>query len=205
LADGLGLNKFGLMSFATGGIFALNTAYFYPQRISFQLSLGGIPGILAQESRSNKSYTAGCLRFLLPSLVRQFTRLKHKLMIDTPAADIKRLQGMLNYTDRKVLSDPEIHSIIKSSMTESLRQGFQGVVQDKGLSYTEPGFALRQIRVPVSIWQGCADNLQPRSSSAYLAARIPSASYHSVANRGHFFFVHCMDEIFTRTKPMLHT
>lgn len=204
LADELKLKRFGLMSFATGGIFALTTAYHYPQRVSFQLSLGGIPGNLVQQSKQRRSYAGSCARSLLPFLVRWFTGAKHLLTFDSPAAGIARLNQLLNYTDRKILSDPNIQSVLETSMTESLRQGFQGVAQDTGLSFKEPGFQLRQVKVPVSIWQGCADNLHSLSSSEYLAARIPSGCFHSVANRGHFFFVHCMDEIFLRTQYFAH-
>jgi pimeloyl-ACP methyl ester carboxylesterase len=204
LANELKLERFGLMSFATGGIFALSMAYSCPQRVAFQLSLGGIPGVLLHGSNQKSSYFSDCIRFMLPSVVRQFTRFKHKFTMDSPTARLERLSEVLNYTDKKVLTDPEVKSIIKSSMTESIRQGFQGIAQDKGLSYTESEIELKHINVPVFIWQGCADNLQPTSSSAYLAARIPTASFHSVANRGHFFFIHCMDEIFKRTKSIVH-
>ena len=200
LSDGLNLQQFGLMSFATGGIFALATAFYDPSRISFQLSLGGIPGSLKQKSKQRTSYSGKCARFLLPFLVRLFTRVKYGITWDNPAANIERLHQLLNYSDRKILSDPVFHSILKTSMKEAHCQGFQGVAQDTGLSFKEPGFQLSQVSVPVSIWQGCADNLQSRSSSEYLAACIPSGRFHSVANRGHFFFVHCMDEIFLRTK-----
>jgi len=205
LADALNFKRFGLLSFATGGIFALTTAFYYPARISFQLSLGGIPGNLVQSTKQQKSYVGNCARSLLPYMVWLFTRIKHSMTLDNPGANIERLHQLLNYTDRKILSDPEMHALLKTSMQESLRQGFHGVAQDTGLSFKEPGFQLREVSVPVSIWQGCADNLHSRSSGEYLAARIPSGCFHSVANRGHFFFVHCMDEIFTRTKYFTHS
>ena len=201
LATGLGLDRFGLMSFSTGGIFALATSIKAPERVAFHLSLSGIPGNLLQEStRRSTSYTAHLVRSLLPSCIRLFTRLRHALTLSDPGEYLERLQDILCYTDRKVLTDPKFMQILESSLAESLRQGIDGVAQDTGICFTDPGFALEDIQVPVYIWQGSADNLSSPALGEYLAAHIPQACFHSVAHRGHFFFIHCMDEIFSRVK-----
>lgn len=205
LANGLNIKQFGVMSFSTGGIFALTTAFHCPSRVSFQLSLGGIQGNLEQDFGRRVSYFTLFTRTILPGLVRLATRLKHAMVSEDSGKYIQRLHERLNYTDRKILANPAISKILTNSMEESIVQGFQGVAQDTGLSFARPQFQLHQVKVPVSIWQGCADNLNSRSTSEYLAARIPSASFHSVANRGHFFFVHCMDEIFVRTRQLVRS
>lgn len=201
LADELELDRFGLMSFSAGGIFALATAIRAPERVAFQLSLSGIPGNLLQESdRRSVSYTAQLVRSILPSCIRLFTRLRHALTLSDPGEYLERLQDILCYTDRKVLTDPKYMRILEASLAESLRQGIDGVAQDTSLCFTDPGFALEDVKIPVYIWQGSADNLNSPALGEYLAAHMPQASFHTVAHRGHFFFIHCMDEIFSRLR-----
>ncbi|MFM1896956.1 MAG: hypothetical protein RLZZ385_2030 [Pseudomonadota bacterium] len=197
LADRLEITRFGMLSLASGGLFALSTAHQAQDRIEFQLSLGGIPGNLLQHrAGQGSSLTAHCMNSVLPLLIRVFTSLRHSLSVSSPDDYVERLRDLLSYTDRKALEDPRVMAVLKASLGESLRQGFQGVARDTSLCFAEPGFQLRDIRVPVVIWQGCADRLYPNSSSEYVTAHLPRGSLHSIANRGHYFFLHCMDEIF---------
>lgn len=200
LADFLDLNRFGLLSHTSGGIFALSLAHHFSERVCFVLSLGGMAGNSGWLPGQHNSLLATLARSLLPGFIGLLTRLRHSLTSAEAPDYLECLQAELSYTDRKVLADPAVTDILQSALTESYRQGAVGVARDNSLCFADPGFRLQQIRVPVSFWQGRADTLCSRSFNEYLAARIPTASCHSVANRGHFFYVHSMDEIFGRTK-----
>ncbi|MEX2131114.1 MAG: alpha/beta hydrolase [Pseudohongiellaceae bacterium] len=201
LANALKIPRFGLMSFSSGGMFALATAVKVPERVAFQLNLGSVSGNLLQESMlRNKPCRAYLLQTLVPSCVRLITRLRHTLTPTGPLDYIARLQEILCYTDRKILAEPKYMEILETSLAESLRQGIDGVAQDASLCFINPGFALEDVKVPVYIWQGTADTLNSPLSAEYLASKIPGSNYRAVPHGGYFFFVHCMDEIFSRVQ-----
>lgn len=202
LADALALPKFGLMSLSTGGLFALALAAKAPERVAFHLNLGATPGghCLARQI-SPLTCRFLLLHRLLPAGIRWFTRIRHTLTGSDLQAHLTRLTEMLCYTDRKIMSNPAVRKTLEASMTEALRQGVEGIAQDTALGFVDPGFSLKDIRIPLYIWQGCADQLDSPVSGAYVASRIPGSEYHAVPHRGHFFFVHCMDEIFARVRP----
>ena len=204
LADHLDIPRFGLLSLSTGGLFALAVAYLAPARVRFHLGLGGIPGNLAQRrSGSAASVTALFIGFALPLMIRAFARLRHSLTLSNPKRYLDRLHEVLSYTDRKALGDPRQMSILEAGLAESIRQGFQGVAMDTSLCFRDPGFRLEDIQVPVVIWQGRADRISRQTTADFVVNRIPRGSVHTVANRGHFFFLHSMDEIFSRARHLV--
>ena len=48
------------------------------------------------------------------------------------------------------------------------------------------GFALEEIRVPVSFWQGSEDLMVPQAHMAWQADRVPGAVMHLEPGEGHF-------------------
>ena len=66
--------------------------------------------------------------------------------------------------------------------------GRQGIVRwrDDDLTPTRPwGFDLRDIRVPVSVWQGRLDAMVPFAHAEWLAAHVAGVRAHLVEGEGH--------------------
>jgi pimeloyl-ACP methyl ester carboxylesterase len=199
LADHLGLQNFGVIALGAGGIYAATLAYQVPERVAAVLSIGGIPGVAFNESPPD-SFIASCLQELTPACVQLITRIRHTLFPDDPELATVQLESMLSVTDRKSLALPKVRQLLALDHRETLRQGARGVAQDFGVCYRKFDFHLSSISVPTIIWQGAADRLSSRAESEFLVSRIPDATYYRVANRGHFFFIHCMDEVFDRLR-----
>ncbi len=57
------------------------------------------------------------------------------------------------------------------------------------------GFALADLRVPVSVWHGEEDDSIPPVMGRRLAASIPGAELHLLADESHLFFLSRWREI----------
>lgn len=195
LADRLDLPRFAVLSFGSGGIYALALARYFPQRLEAHVSIGGVPGSVFAEMAGNSS-VANCLGGVTPTLIKCLVRLKYHLFPENPAQNIARLGSLLNYTDRKLLQDASFTRRLVRDQQEALRHGYRGVAQDIALNFRKLDFRLQDITVPTAIWLGGADPLTQRADCVFLAARLPRARLFRAANLGHFFFVQRMDQIF---------
>ena len=201
LADFLGIAEFGLMSLGAGGIYALSLARNNPERVEFNLSLAGVPGNVFNEL-AGQSYAASCWNEFTPPLIKLMVRVKQRFFPDDPEQSIERLQKFLSSTDCKTIANPRVAQILALDYREALRRGTRGVAQDLAVCFRKLEFSLKEISIPTIIWQGCADRLSRRADCEYMAARIPNASFYRVPNRGHFFFIHSMDEVFGRLRSV---
>lgn len=204
LADQLGLTEFGVMSLAAGGIYATTLAYMQPARTRVHLNFAGMPGEVFNENPAN-TVTANFIHEVTPLFIKLNVRLRHILLMDKPHLELERMQEFLSYTDRKMLSLPRVRRILALDQYEATRSGARGVAQDLAMCFRKLEFRLHDVAVPTIIWQGAADRLSSRSDCEYMAARLPSARYYRVQNRGHFFFVTCMDEVFQRLRTGAET
>ena len=201
LTNQLGITDFGVMSLGAGGIYALSLARNYPDRVSFNLCLAGLPGNVFNEA-SGPSYAASCWNEFTPPLIKMLVRIKQRFFPDDPEQSIERLQQYLSFTDRKTLFNPRVLEILALDHREALRLGNRGVAQDLAVCFRKLEFSLMDVKIPTMIWQGCADRLSRRSDCEFMAARMPNANLYRVPNRGHFFFVHSMDEVFRRLRSL---
>ncbi|OGO58288.1 MAG: hypothetical protein A2Z32_04825 [Chloroflexi bacterium RBG_16_69_14] len=70
-------------------------------------------------------------------------------------------------------------------MTDSLRSGVDGWVDDDLAFVTPWGFEVSSIAVPTSLWYGRADTLVPGAHGDWLAAHIPDVEVFA-SEFGHF-------------------
>jgi pimeloyl-ACP methyl ester carboxylesterase len=78
------------------------------------------------------------------------------------------------------------------------RAGSQGIVgwRDDDLTHLRPwGFSVRDITVPVSVWQGREDRMVPFAQAEWLAAHVAGARVHLVEGEGHLSLLNRMDVI----------
>ena len=111
---------------------------------------------------------------------------KHREHLKEVAAGdiVASLSSLLPVVDRAVLSD-EFGEDIAASFHEGLRIGIDGWLEDD-LAFTQPwGFDLREIRSPVTLWQGAEDLMVPFTHGKWLAAHVPGGSVHLEKGEGH--------------------
>ena len=61
---------------------------------------------------------------------------------------------------------------------------------------------MRDLRVPVSVWQGEHDQMVPFAHGQWLAAAIPGARAHLHADEGHISLVARIDDILADLKDL---
>ncbi len=188
----LGISRFGIVSKGGGGMYALHLCRMSPERIMGQVNLAGIPARTLASPRGFCAVLAG----VIPMTVDALLRLKQFLSPDAPGAVLNRLREELSFSDKQMLSRPEVADILEADQAESVRAGYRGMAQDLAISFRKLEVPLEEIAIPTEIWQGRADRLTQRADCEYLASRLPRARLHRVSHRGHFFFVQHMDQVF---------
>ena len=197
----LGFDSFGIVAKGGGGIYALHLCRMSPERIVALVNLAGIPA----RTLASPSGACAILSGVVPLAVNGLMRLKQFFSPDEPGAVLEKLREELSFSDKKVLSRPEIANILEADQAESVRAGYRGMAQDFAISFRKLEVTLEEIGIPVEIWHGCADRLTLRADCEYLAARLPRARLHRVSQRGHFFFIHHMDQIFGSLHCLNHS
>ncbi len=189
LLDHVGAPRALVIGKSGGGPHALATAAGLPDRV---VGVASVAGVMP-------SGPAGFLEGMGESNIEEFglaVEGEHALRpwIEREAAAMRaadagemvgQLESILPVVDREVLVDPTVGV----DLVEALRGGVQVVDAwiDDDLAFTRDwGFALEEIRVPVSVWQGSADLMVPFHHGEWLAAHLPNARAHLEPGEGHF-------------------
>jgi pimeloyl-ACP methyl ester carboxylesterase len=91
----------------------------------------------------------------------------------------------ISEADRAQLARTEIHDVIREDVSESLRTGIWGWVDDM-LAIVEPwGFDVGEIRVPTRVIYGLTDVLAPVQHGEWLARNVPDAEVVVEEELGH--------------------
>lgn len=97
--------------------------------------------------------------------------------------------------DKKVVGDIALRRIIAQTHREALRESADGWVDDV-LALSSPwNVDVAKINVPVLLWHGEDDVFVPPAHTAWLARRIPTATYHVPRETAHFGAVEILPEI----------
>lgn len=200
LADNLDCRKFGVLAFGGGAAYALAVCQHLPERAQLMLGLSCIPprslGLLKG---------ASCLALRMTSaLMRVYIGLRHRLYARNPLYYLDRLRDTLCFSDRRILQSPRVLELMQKDVEESMRQGARGIAHDIIQSFAGYQFNSRTSTVPIHLWQGSADTLVSQRCAESFAKSIPSSTLHRVTNRGHFFFLRGMDEVFAVANAQLH-
>jgi len=200
LADGLELERFGIIGVSGGAPCALSCAYSLPHRIS---RIGIVCGL-------GPLYQTGLIRdmrwfvrnaFYLARTFPPILKLTHgvpikALMKISPATMLDVIAIAHPGADRQVLNTPDVRDKLVLNIREAFRQGTGGAIQDMQL-YTQPwGFNLRDINLRVDIWHGDADEIVPISHGQYLHSLLPNSTFTTMPGQAHFSLpVTCADKI----------
>ena len=97
---------------------------------------------------------------------------------------ITEMASLLPEIDRAALSD-EYGEDMATGFHEALRVGVDGWLDDDLAFLDDWGFALDEIRVPTSLWQGTADLMVPPSHGEWFASHLPQATVTMLEGEGH--------------------
>ncbi len=188
--DQLGEDRFYTLGWSGGGPHALACAAMLPSRLIGAATVGGLAPYEAESldwlGGMGDENVAGFRAALegeaaLQSILERIGPAFASVGADEVAS---RLGNLVSDVDRSAISG-EAASWLAAVFRESVRAGLWGWHDDE-LAFVRPwGFSVRDIRVPVAIWQGLLDRQTPYAHGEWLASHIPRAHAHLLADQGH--------------------
>lgn len=192
LADRLDLGRFSIVGVSGGGPYALACAALLPDRlahVALVCPLGpldvadGKAGMFAQDRilLTLSAHAAPLARGVVHVLA-------HWMRQDADRYLKFMMAGMVS-PDRDLFADPGYRSMMLASAAEALRQGGRGPAWELTLIARPWDFRLQDVRMPVSLWQGLADQILPAHMARRLAAALPSCHPRYFPDEGHLSLV----------------
>ncbi|MDJ0343131.1 alpha/beta fold hydrolase [Streptomyces sp. H10-C2] len=212
IADALGIERFSVVGRSGGGPHALACAALLPHRVTKAAALVGLApwgadgldwfaGMAASNVREYTTAAAG-RDGLAASLVPRSDAIRAD-----PRQLLAQLRWELTESDRRVVNDSGIRSMLVRNYREALRHSADGWIDD-ALSFCSPwGFDPADIAVPVLLWHGEDDVFSPVGHSRWLAERIPGVTTILQPAAAHFAALRVLPDILTwllseTTRPM---
>jgi len=199
LADALGIKTFAVAGISAGGPYVAVCAYKIPDRISNAMIISGV-GPTDVETDTQKLYRKRQIAITIarkaPWLLRPLIWLFQNPQRG-PEQYFQRTYEESSAPDQAILSQPEIKAMLIPNWKEGVRQGVRGFTHD-GIIFSRPwGFALEEIRIPVTIWHGDNDASIPLSMAEHLAQAIPNSHLKIIPGEGHFLLFNYWEKILT--------
>ncbi len=200
ILDHLGLGEFVTIGWSGGGPRALAGAAMLPDRCLAAVSgVGLVPpdeydGDLTAGMGEENVAEFGAAREGSEALTRLLEDFAPAVFAATAADVADSLGSLAPPVDRAAMTGE-----VAEHLAETFRRaGTQGVVgwHDDDLTMLRPwGFSVRDITVPVAVWQGTLDMMVPFAHAEWLAAHVPGARRHLVEGEGHISLRNRMPEI----------
>jgi len=208
----------GLISWAGGAPFALALAATPGVAISFVTLLAPTPApafgcsdfVRAGPGRAGFSYTSVFISRLMTGVMQCALGLRQrsagkKISAKQINRQLFRLKEQVCHADRRLLDTPWVSDLLLRDAQEATLKGTRGAAQDSVMALRGWDFNLADIKVPVHIWQGCADNLTPMRCANNLARSLPAGVLHALRCQGHFFHGESALDIFQRIRQELQS
>ncbi|OGN75839.1 MAG: hypothetical protein A2X25_01455 [Chloroflexi bacterium GWB2_49_20] len=199
LADSLGLDTFAIAGHSGGGPYVLACAHALPNRVFSTVTISSTGPVEAIDPSSEISainrfgFKFGRY-FPWPIWEILIYSLFHKRSRD-PWKDMDQQAKNRPQADSLLMNKPEIRNNCFHSEVEAFRPGLRGFAWDTRLLTRPWGFSLEEIRVPVKIWHGLADNQAPVSMASYLSKKISTSSARLIPGEAHLLLFKYWEEI----------
>ena len=197
MADALGLDRFAVVGISAGGPYVAACAYKIPSQIKNATIISGVgptDTITSTKKLYRKRQIAITLARKAPWMLRPVIWWFQNPQRN-PERYFRKTFEESSLPDQKILSQPEIKSMLTSNWLEGTRQGVRGFAWE-GVILAHPwGFRLEDIHIPVNIWHGDTDASIPLSMAKQIAKTIPNCNLKVIPKEGHFLFFKYWQEI----------
>lgn len=197
LADALGLERFAVAGISGGGPYVAACAWKIPQRLTIAAIVSGMGPVVAEIDGA-----LGRRHRLAFAAMRQAPPLVHLVMAaaslgwrSLPERLLDALHAFMPPADQAIVARPEVRASLLAGLREAFRQGGRGVTEELQLFVGPWGFRLEDIRAPVRLWHGEADDLVPCALGRYVAAAIPGCRAEFMPDAGHYWVFDHIDEL----------
>jgi pimeloyl-ACP methyl ester carboxylesterase len=202
IADELGLERFAVVGRSGGAPHALACAALMPERITRTAALvtlaprdaDGLDWFEGMAASNVLEYTSASDD---PAGLTERFILRSAEIRKDPIRLLDDLRRELTESDRMVVSDAGVRSMLLRNYQEALRSSAYGWIDD-ALAFCSPwGFDPADIKGPVMLWHGEKDVFSPVGHSRWLAQRIPGATAVLEPAAAHFDALHALPRILT--------
>lgn len=199
--DHLGADEFVTAGWSGGGPHALATASGLPDRClavasvacPAPLDAAGLDWMAGMAQENIAEFTAAMDS---REEIAAFLTLAAKTLSEVTAEQLAAgLGDLASATDLAAVAG-EFGGYLAASFRAALTSGIAGWRDDDLAFVTDWGFAVSELAVPVSLWQGGQDAMVPFAHGQWLAGAIPAARAHLLPGEGHLTLVAShLDEI----------
>lgn len=200
LADALGIERFAIVGWSGGGMYAAGCAAKIPDRLIAVGVVAGAIGPVYEQPEGFERLDEEERRIF--ELARKDREAAAKLSADVPwLRDLpERPESLLeDYEipdgDRWFHEDPERMAAILEAAREAVRQGPWGAAWDYVAYLTPWGFALEDISIEFHIWHGAQDTIMAAEDVEFWASRIPRSIVTVWPDAGHMVVSKHWEEI----------
>ena len=194
VVDHLGAERFYTTGQSGGGPHALACAALLPDRVIACSTTAGVGpwdqeglDFLAGMADENVEEIGAALEGDAP-LRAYLERFAQVIAGATPEGLAQELGGLVSRVDAGALTG-EFAAHATAMVQEAISTGVWGWFDDD-MAFVRPwGFALADIRVPITVWQGAHDRMVPFAHGAWLAAHIPGAESRLLPDEGHLSLI----------------
>jgi pimeloyl-ACP methyl ester carboxylesterase len=180
VADHLGIDRFAVLGWSSGGPHAAAVAHEIPERLTVAAIVDGEAPYASDESALTGDTFAGSGVNKLfiwsanngPWLMRTLFRMYRIMLFRDPAGFVEDAGGIDMLAKDKQFFTSSVYS---AEQVEAFRQGAEGITRDLTIERLDWPFELEEIHTPtVLVFHGEEDTLLHPKISEYVCMRIPS-------------------------------
>jgi pimeloyl-ACP methyl ester carboxylesterase len=183
LTNALGIDRFKLIGFSMGSLYALACAQALPAQVERVAIVGGLAPLNVAGVDAGRPAAIRDIYDLARSDPHGL-RVAMAPLAGSAAGLVETMASLASAVDKELLSTRVAE--FEMDFAETLRGGVDGVVCDILLAANEWTFPLEHIPASVDLWVGTEDCNTPPAMTRHLASVLPHSQVFELPGEGHF-------------------
>jgi pimeloyl-ACP methyl ester carboxylesterase len=200
LADHLGLDRFSVIGYSSGGPYAVACAALLPDRVSAAGVVAGVTDMGWLGAWDGYLEAESTVMRLADEAAATDWYVEH---YGADGAGFFDEAGDLAPADAALFEDEEAAAGFFATVTEALRQGVAGYAQDVTVQGRGWAFDPTDISVPITVLHGEADTFVSITHGRHTAELIPTATLSTFADHGHLSIMSEIPQLAAKLTPAM--